>query len=49
MCAWIMTGERVRFGERGAGGDGDPDEGTIPVQLSDGVPDEGAERGVRGS
>ena len=31
--------------------DGDPDEGTIPVQLSDGVPDEGegAERDVRGS
>ena len=23
------------------GGDGEPDEGTIPVQLSDGDPDEG--------
>ena len=30
-----MTGEH--------GWDGDPDEGTILVQLSDGVPDEGAE------
>ena len=27
---------RARFSERGAGADGDPDEGTIPVQLSDG-------------
>ena len=43
-----MTGECRRAS---CGRGGGPDEGTIPVQLSDGVPDEGegAEGDVRGS
>ena len=40
-------GGRVSASELREGGD--PNKGTIPVQLSDGVPDDGAEGGVRGS
>ena len=41
-----MTGEAGEDRRASCGMRGDPDEGAIPVQRSNGVPDEGAERDV---